>query len=709
MVRMIGQGRRATAWQQWLPAALALAMPAGAVAAQADPSTPAVSHPVVEPTGASAGKALNEALVQLARDPRSVDALLAAGDAAIALGDNDAALGFYTRADQLTATLAPARAGSVKVAIARARLHMDDPVEALHAFADAEQAGADPVGFAADRGLAFDLVGDNAAAIGQYARVLDHAADAGLRDDVTRRMALSQAIGGDRRAAERTLLPLLQRQDRAAWRIHTFVLAVTGRVDAAVAEAHATMPEDLAAAVTPYLRFMVRLTPAQQAAAANLGRYPRAADIGRDDPRIVAWAAAHPHPAVLAMATAAPAPVAAAPAASDDRSTHRKRRRGDPLAPPAPAPRPVFATAEPEVVLPAPPPPVVAMAMAPALVTTAPTPQPHGFDLAQAPSASSDAPAVAVAPVVPHPTVLSRLDLPPKPRPAPRPAPPVQQLTAPQPVPPAPEATAQAVVEPLPPAPPPAPAPKPAPPPPPAPEPKHPAKPVHKAADKPADKPADKEPAEKPATAHGKPAKGKAAEKAAKSGDEDAVPKPCPPAKGHHGKTDKTTRGKHAKAEPAHSSSRKGRHGHQAAPAEDDTCAPASRGDRPDGPAGVSRDSDSDDSAKTHGKTKGKAEKASEKGGRKARYASRIWVEVLTGADRDKMPAEWRKLVAKSHLLKKHKPYITPWRSNYRLLTGPFDSDADAQDFIAQLRKEGVAGFEWTSPAGQAVDSLPAS
>jgi hypothetical protein len=70
------------------------------------------------------------------------------------------------------------------------------------------------------------------------------------------------------------------------------------------------------------------------------------------------------------------------------------------------------------------------------------------------------------------------------------------------------------------------------------------------------------------------------------------------------------------------------------------------------------------------------------------------------------MPGEWHSLVRKAHGLKKHKPYLTPWRSNFRLLTGPFDSDADAQDFIADLRKDGVSGFEWTSPAGQAVDSL---
>ncbi|WP_353231016.1 SPOR domain-containing protein [Novosphingobium sp.] len=79
---------------------------------------------------------------------------------------------------------------------------------------------------------------------------------------------------------------------------------------------------------------------------------------------------------------------------------------------------------------------------------------------------------------------------------------------------------------------------------------------------------------------------------------------------------------------------------------------------------------------------------------------------MLTAGDRDKIPGEWRNLVRKARTLKGHKPYLTPWRSNFRLLTGPFDSDADAQDFIAELRKDGVAGFEWTSPAGQAVDTM---
>ncbi len=784
------RARRATGLRCALAVAMvSLAGPVRATPQQSSDAAAApvsVSHPVVEPTAPSAGKALNAALGQLAKDPRDIDALLAAGDAANALGDNAASLGFYSRADQLAQTAAPAKAGKVKAAIAGARLHLDDPVEALRWYADAEKAGADPVVFAADRGLAYDLVGDNAAAVAQYRLALERSTDTTLRDEVTRRLALSLAIGGDRRGAERVLLPLLQRQDRSAWRTHTFVLAVAGRSDEAVSVAHATMPADLADAIAPYLRFMVRLTPAQQAAVASLGTFPRAADIGRDDPRVVAYAAAHPRvpltPTTPASAALAQAAVAAP---TDTRAGHAKRRRANGPAPvqlASAAP----AQAEPDIALPPPPPPVIMAGAggppAAPIASRTTTPARGGFDLAQvsgsnskaatASDASGTAPAVPTAPVVPRPVVLSRLDMPASPRRT------ALQAPAPQQAVPAPQATPPRVATPQP-APaalaPPAPAPVPQPVPtavstpsvsaapdsvtmtshpvieatPPAPEkPREtpvmappaappvvsdgaskaiaakdgvakdnptpdraartkPAKPhdkvpvaevSHSAKDKAADKAPDK-------GAHAKAAHGKAAKDEA---DDSALP-PCKPvaaAKGHKGKGAKPD---HAAAPSARS--HHGRKGKSDAK-DNDTCAPSARGDRPDGPGGVSRDADSDDSgkARTKGKTRNKgsdSDKPAEKGGRHARYASRIWVEVLTGADRDKMPNEWLKLVHKSRLLKKHKPYLTPWRSNVRLLTGPFDSDAQAQDFIAELRKDGVPGFEWTSPAGQAVDSLP--
>jgi len=63
-----------------------------------------------------------------------------------------------------------------------------------------------------------------------------------------------------------------------------------GNADDAIEIARAVMPRDLAGRMEPYLRFMPRLTKSQQAAAANLGIYPSAARIGRDDPRIASVA-----------------------------------------------------------------------------------------------------------------------------------------------------------------------------------------------------------------------------------------------------------------------------------------------------------------------------------------------------------------------------------------------------------------------------------
>lgn len=88
-------------------------------------------------------------------------------------------------------------------------------------------------------------------------------------------------------------------------------------------------------------------------------------------------------------------------------------------------------------------------------------------------------------------------------------------------------------------------------------------------------------------------------------------------------------------------------------------------------------------------------------------HPSRIWVQVLTGGNKDMMDNEWRRLVKEApEVLRSRKPYISPWRSNFRLLTGPFESEADAQGFVTRLKKSGVSSYQWTSPAGQAVDTL---
>lgn len=233
------------------------------------------ARPVVQTIAGTAR--LNAALGRLANNPRDLTALIDAGQAALDMNDLDAALGFFRRADALS----PGSA-AVKVGLAGAYVRKLDPFSAIPLFEQAARTGTLGATALADRGLAYDLVGDAIGAQRYYRQSLT----TGRNDDTLRRLALSQAIDGDRAGMEATLSPLLQRQDRAAWRTRAFALAVLGRAEEAESIARATMPADLAVAMSAYLRYMPRLTRAQQAAAGDLGYFPRAADIGRDDPRV---------------------------------------------------------------------------------------------------------------------------------------------------------------------------------------------------------------------------------------------------------------------------------------------------------------------------------------------------------------------------------------------------------------------------------------
>lgn len=734
--------------------ALALLLSAAAPCAMAqaddDPDGPAtVSRPVVQSTGQTPSRELNGALARLAADPRNVSALFDAAGAALKLGDSDAAIGFLARADEVQ----PGNART-KALLGKAQLVAENPVSAIRSFDEAESAGADTFAMAADRALAYDLVGDNARAQRWYQVALSRGPD----DEITRRYAMSLAIAGDRRGAESLLAPLIEKQDRAAWRTRTFAMAVTGGPDEAVAIAYASMPQDLASGIAPYLRYMPRLTPAQQAAAANFGRFPRAADIGRDDPRVVQYAALNPRAPRLAEAGLIPTGAPLGPTASNDKPSREKRRRPGRNETPTPT------TTASVVTRPA--------------VRTSPTAElPPVQSYASAAQAPQTAPA-STTPAVPRPTVLSALDVPPgSARPAVPPirsaqsamvqqpvsrplttaapttsttptptttiAPPYtpaaqsiarpgfqQDLTAPVQTPsPAPTQVASvarpvvsnpvsattpppaqaalpaqstnlparpalasasgfdlakvgtATINPATPTPTPAPTPT--------------AQPVASASATVATAPAPTPPpATPPAASAPPPARDLASlfksftpppeerEATAPAVDITRIaPKPT---------------AKAAKADP--------------------------RGERPDGPTDVSRVP-----AKEPEKTTAKEPvklgkdgkpikdpKAAAKDAKDAKakktapsHPSRIWVQVLTGGNKDVMDKEWRRLVKEApELLRAKKPFTTPWRSNFRLLTGPFESEANAQEFVTKLKKSGVPSYQWTSPAGQAVDTL---
>lgn len=321
------------------------------------------SGEIVQPLPPPGLEKLNIALRRLADDPRDVDALLDAAEAANMLGDPEAAIGFFGRAE----ALAP---GNARIALGKANAFVVSrrPIEALRLFAEAERLGI-PLGqMGAQRGLAFDLVGDTASAQAFYRLALAQRGSS----EIAQRLALSQAISGDRKAFEATLLPLLKAGDLSAFRTRAFGLAILGDVDEAMNIAQARMAPEMAARIAPYLRYMPRLTNAQQAAAGMLGVFPLAANIGRDDPEIANYARSAAGPARSAGAqlvprgaplgsSPPPARVASAtpPAQPDPRSQASRRRpdltgsRGEPRPDSAPVQPPARATPSPPVPAPA--------------------------------------------------------------------------------------------------------------------------------------------------------------------------------------------------------------------------------------------------------------------------------------------------------------------------------------------------------------------
>ena len=362
----------------------------------------AMAQPVVQSTSDGGSRTLNASLARLARDPRDLAALIDAGNAALQMGDVDAAVGFFSRADQLSPNNMRVKAG-----LAGALVRSENPYDAIPLFTEAERAGAMDAMLLSDRGLAYDLVGDNATAQRYYRQSLA----AGSNDETSRRLALSLAIAGDRTGMEAALSPLLQRQDKSAWRTRAFSLAILGRADDAIAIANQTMPSGLASGIAPYLRYMPRLTPAQQAAAANFGRFPRAAEIGHDDPRVALYAP----PKRVASADAGLVPAGEPLGRQRSRRDNRKSEASAAAAPRTP---PVLASAAPASPLPvrsAPPEPmpVRQTIAAPALATAPPQSRPAPIQAVATvqPSAPPRPPAPTPQPASPALASASGFDL----------------------------------------------------------------------------------------------------------------------------------------------------------------------------------------------------------------------------------------------------------------------------------------------------------
>lgn len=250
---------------------LALSAPLPALAQSMDGAgeEPLIVDPMASARDAMArgdpAEALARYLRVLARDPGDLEALSGAGAAALAVGDADAAINFYVRAEKI----AP-RDGRIKAGLGSALVQKEQPRAALRLFSNATDLGVPPIDVALDRGLAYDLRGDNKKAQAEYALVTRTRPD----PEATRRLALSLAMSGDRMGALAILDPLLRKRDIAAWRARAFVLAMTGDTPGAEAAAYAVLPRYQADALKPFLTRLSSLKSAEKAAAVHFGHFP---------------------------------------------------------------------------------------------------------------------------------------------------------------------------------------------------------------------------------------------------------------------------------------------------------------------------------------------------------------------------------------------------------------------------------------------------
>ena len=265
-----------------------IALSAGSVAQDVDESAldelDKKSVPQVVVREAPGSVELRAAMRRIAMSPGDADALADAGNAALTLGDANAALNFFTRASAIRP-----RDGRIISGLASATVRTENPFEALRLFDDAAKFGVSERAIAADRGLAFDLLGNFARAQQDY----QLARGASSSADLVVRQAISLSLAGQKNEADAMLLPLLQKNNPDAWRARAFMLAARGDYREATKVTQGFMDVRSAQKMERYLRLMPDLTRAQQAAAIHLGHFP-ANNIGRDSENVRRVAATIP-------------------------------------------------------------------------------------------------------------------------------------------------------------------------------------------------------------------------------------------------------------------------------------------------------------------------------------------------------------------------------------------------------------------------------
>lgn len=612
-----------------------------------------------------------------------LDALIRAGELTLRLDDPTAAAAFFARAERIDPRNPRIKAGLGSLLVGEER-----PGEALRRFAEAESLGADVGTFAADRGLAYDLIGEQERAQRDYRAALRREAS----DETARRYALSLGIAGKRDQAFELLEPLLRRSDRGAWRDRAFILAMSG--DRAGAEKIATsmLPAGVAQGLAPFFERLPSLPAADRAFAVHFGEL-------RPGPERLFDARLVPPLPVLGADPYAPVAVAAVRAAPagerrDDRRRGRKRKGAAidlaTAAPPVPLPAPPAYVAANDADVPPPRPAY------PVYPPAAPLPGRSTAMVQPLPGrAGAGAPAVVVADrvsPVPRQETPARIVPPETAAPSPSlpvPVPPSRPvvLAVAQAV-PVPASAALATVA----ADSPAAAPSPA--------------PVTKAdtvaatialAPPPAASVAVPSPPAQvpsPAVATVRPAPVRSEESilasiiagitVADPAPEPAVSAPPQPAK-------------LASATPLPPVN--GRKPSDDTPAAEKKAADRKAADR--------KAADAKKAAELKKAADRKAADEKAKHDPKKLEPSRLWVQVAGGANEDTLPKEWARVRDKAPAAFKGKQgWTTPLRATNRVLAGPFASEDEARSFVNTLAKQGISAFTFTSEAGQKITRL---
>jgi hypothetical protein len=304
---------------------------------------------------------LGDVMRQLASNPRNIDALIKAGDLSMGLGDLSGAAAMFARAEKVNP-----RDGRAKAGMASILVRSERPGEALRYYAQAEGLGLNSRNFAADRGLAYDLIGQQDRAQRDYRVALRDAPD----DETIRRYALSLGISGKPELAVQQLNPLLLKSDRGAWRSRAFILAMNGDVAGAEKIATTMMPAGTAQGLQPFFQRLPNLPASDRAFAVHFGEVhatpARLAD-ARMAPPLGILAADPTAPVMMAAVTPQPA-VAATTGKKDKRDRRSSRDRVQMAAVTRPSSTPVPVTTS------APVPPTTT---APRTLTTVPARTPY--------------------------------------------------------------------------------------------------------------------------------------------------------------------------------------------------------------------------------------------------------------------------------------------------------------------------------------------